>query len=140
MPEDDFDIYGEDDGFSTKPVGVSALVAADAVSLADAIEPKAIEEYDDGVKVEDAEPAAESPVVGEKRQREEDEPEDHSNTNTSVKEEARQPDLHSQNGTYNSQESHGATNGGNNSNFDSVYIGDLQWVRLDVQTMWQGVR
>lgn len=27
MPEDDFDIYGEDDGFSTKPVGVSATAA-----------------------------------------------------------------------------------------------------------------
>lgn len=138
MPEDDFDIYGEDDGFSTKPVGVSALVTTDVVSLAYALEPKALEEYDDGVKVEDAEPAAESPVVGEKRQREEDEPEDQSNANSSVKEEGGsvpQQDSHPQNGAYNSQESHTATNGGSNSNFDSVYIGDLQWVSLDVYTM-----
>ncbi|KAF7795984.1 hypothetical protein EIP86_007153 [Pleurotus ostreatoroseus] len=117
MPEDDFDIYGEDDGFSTKPV-------------------EALEEYDDGVKAEDAEPAADSPVVGEKRQREDDEPEDHSNGNNAIKEEDSshsQQDSHSQNGAYNQHDSHSAANGasGGNSNFDSLYIGDLQWWTTD---------
>ncbi|KAJ3532049.1 hypothetical protein NM688_g7484 [Phlebia brevispora] len=140
MPEDDFDIYGEDDGFSTKPVGVSTLISSATSSLT--LGGKTLEDYDDGAKAEDAESAADSPVVGEKRQREDDEPEDHhkehSNGHTPNPDETSQQDAHLQKGVYNSHDAHSATNGtstggvgGGNPNFDALYIGDLQWWTTD---------
>lgn len=108
---------------------------------------QALEDYDEGVKVEDSEPAADSPTVGEKRQREDDDPEDHANGHSSAQDESQpQQDSHSESGgVYNAQDAtnggHGATNGatgggamagGANPNFDALYIGDLQWVRHTV--------
>ncbi|OSD06355.1 hypothetical protein PYCCODRAFT_1474530 [Trametes coccinea BRFM310] len=122
MPDDDFDIYGEDDGFNTVKV-------------------ESQEEYQTPVDEKPAESAARSPVVGEKRLREEDEHEqrdaqsgrdsvpgiksDSPPANTSVQNQS------NSNGAYNGQNANGAAGGGNNGQFDALYIGDLQWWTTD---------
>ena len=81
-------------------------------------------------------------MVGEKRQREEDETDDRNNGNRSTHDESKsQQDHHPQNGAPhyshdNSSGTPGSTNGtpggnvsGGNANLDALYIGDLQWVR-----------
>lgn len=101
-----------------------------------------VEDYDDTANQEEHEPVADTPTIGEKRQREEDEPEDHANGDAPQEDVKSEPqDHHSQNGSaYNPHEGsgvpHNATNGsvggvagGGNTGFDALYIGDLQWVR-----------
>lgn len=128
MPEDDFDIYGEDDGFSAvKPV-------------------EGLEEYnvpEDGN--EHAAERASSPMVGEKRQREDDDaeqPDAQRHNNPSAQNgDANQhaipvPGAQSPNGSANGSAMVGMANGGQAMNggvtgqgtFDALYIGDLQWV------------
>jgi hypothetical protein len=137
MPEDDFDIYGEDDGFVTSKT-----------------------EQDDGfqdeVQVEEPVEAVCTPVeplTGEKRSRSDEDEETkhailpfssepsraHSATNmpiTSqaghVKSEPTGPDV-AMNGSYHSNGGHG---GGGNVDpsmmgYDALYIGDLQWWTTD---------
>lgn len=76
-----------------------------------------------------------SPVVGEKRLREEDdngEQERHDNANSNQdKTESEIPTAHATPGS-NGQMTVGAhlTNGSVGHGFDALYIGDLQWVRL----------
>ncbi|KAI9000541.1 hypothetical protein BD414DRAFT_4257 [Trametes punicea] len=124
MPDDDFDVYGEDDGFS-------------------AVKVESQDEYQTPVdeKVQ-GEAVARSPVVGEKRLREEDEHEQKDAQNdrnaipgfksaspsstTSV-----QNAQSNSNGAYNGQLANGASGGGNNGQFDALYIGDLQWWTTD---------
>ncbi|KAH9902819.1 hypothetical protein C8Q73DRAFT_671883 [Cubamyces lactineus] len=120
MPDDDFDIYGEDDGFSTVKV-----------------EPH--EEYQAPADEKtQAEAAAHSPVVGEKRLREEDEHEQRDAQNNqsipgfkSESPPAGAPGQNAQNSAYNGQNASGGTGGGNNGQFDALYIGDLQWWTTD---------
>ncbi|THH33180.1 hypothetical protein EUX98_g949 [Antrodiella citrinella] len=124
MPEDDFDIYGEDEGFNTGRM-------------------EELEDYpDDPVPEAPAAPVVNSPVVGEKRPREEDEPEPQQqpamdSSNDAVKDETEQT-IQSLVGA-NASPHYGASGGGNsnpvgNQNHggnaggqDALYIGDLQW-------------
>ncbi|KAI0833234.1 hypothetical protein BC628DRAFT_1342728 [Trametes gibbosa] len=118
MPEDDFDIYGEDDGFSS-------------------IKPESNEEFETPVEEKPpADAAAHSPVVGEKRLREEDENElrEAQNGRSSI------PGFKSDSPTPTTaplgvqSNANGAQNGqgaGGNGQFDAVYIGDLQWWTTD---------
>ncbi|THH01599.1 hypothetical protein EW026_g1126 [Hermanssonia centrifuga] len=124
MPEDDFDIYGEDEGFSTKPVG-------------------ALDDYDDDIKEEEPEQASSTPSVGEKRPREEDEPEDQSNSNFPIKHETRgesetqsfdtavNGSVGGMNALTNGVAGVGNAAGANTGQFDALYIGDLQWWTTD---------
>ncbi|KAF9815627.1 hypothetical protein IEO21_04487 [Rhodonia placenta] len=131
MPEDDFDIYGEDDGFNPS---------------------KPIESFDDSQETADSrennsEQRSSSPVTGEKRRREEDDseqphqsnghpPQDNSasdaKSNTSV---APNSPHGSANGSITNNTSAGnqAVNGGGPGQgaSDSLYIGDLQWWTTD---------
>ncbi|KAH9926831.1 hypothetical protein B0H21DRAFT_138304 [Amylocystis lapponica] len=128
MPEDDFDIYGEDEGFnSTKPV-------------------EALEESPNGDSAADPhDQPPSSPVVGEKRQREDDDagpPQPHPNTRSAeveVKTEEK-PIIpidartnSSASGTF-AGSAVGAqliNGGGGGGNYDALYIGDLQWWTTD---------
>ncbi|KAI0690638.1 hypothetical protein BC835DRAFT_1434705 [Cytidiella melzeri] len=125
MPEDDFDIYGEDDGFTTKG----------QVSLED------YDEIDPTIDVPE-EPSTE-PVVGEKRQREDNEDgEQQQNSN------APSADIEAETRTISTVPTrspsapangsgHGVMNGmlgmmgGSTGNQDALYIGDLQWWTTD---------
>ncbi|KAI0768092.1 hypothetical protein BD413DRAFT_479972 [Trametes elegans] len=124
MPEDDFDIYGEDDGFNS-------------------IKVESHEEFQTPAEEKpQAEVTAHSPVVGEKRLREEDENEqqDAQNDRKAVnnipgfKSPSSTPSGQNAqggaNGTVNGQGAHGGTGGGNNQS-DALYIGDLQWWTTD---------
>ncbi|CAL1716364.1 unnamed protein product [Somion occarium] len=118
MPgEDDFDIYGEDEGFS-KPV----------VSLED--DP-----------ADESQPRSSSPVVGEKRPREDDESEQQRTPQLDQKpvhlqrspSGMRSPSLSSNTYSANGQSkdmvvSHTPSGQGN---MDALYIGDLQWWTTD---------
>ncbi|KAI0784271.1 hypothetical protein C8Q75DRAFT_810331 [Abortiporus biennis] len=129
MAEDDFDIYGEDDGFSsTKPI-------------------ENLEEFANIDSV-DQNPPSNSPVVGEKRPREEDEHDqgseqvhDASGRHTSIGStvgtnggNASATGQHSSSTNGHSGTSTGAgavSHGGSAGNHDAVYIGDLQWWTTD---------
>ncbi|KAI9568200.1 hypothetical protein HD554DRAFT_2100782 [Boletus coccyginus] len=139
MPEDDFDIYGEDDGFVTSKT-----------------------EQDDGfqdeVQVEEPVEAVDTPVeplTGEKRPRPDEEEEtkhtalpspieplrSHSTNNpiTSQTRHATKSESTTQdvvmNGGYHSNDGHGGGGGGNVDpsmmGYDALYIGDLQWWTTD---------
>ncbi|GJE96569.1 RNA-binding domain-containing protein [Phanerochaete sordida] len=121
MPEDDFDIYGEDDGFNTK-----------------VDEPLA---YEEPVQEEAEAAASHSPVVGEKRQREDDENEEerrepsngtkeHSQEPQPVPSSMREPSAGA-NGTYGTPTAGTPGGGAGNPAFDALYIGDLQWWTTD---------
>ncbi|OJT04820.1 hypothetical protein TRAPUB_4392 [Trametes pubescens] len=125
MPEDDFDIYGEDDGFSS-------IKAESHEEFQTPVEEKTPAEIA-------AVAAVHSPVVGEKRLREEDEHEqrDAQNDRQSI------PGFKSgspsatvpgnppsnANGAQNGQVANGDAGGGNK--LDALYIGDLQWWTTD---------
>ncbi|KAH8099995.1 hypothetical protein BXZ70DRAFT_1008512 [Cristinia sonorae] len=128
MPEDDFDIYGEDEGFSVGKI-------------------EELEEYpDDDLKQDTvAEPAAHSPVVGEKRPREEDEPEPQPaahGSNGAIKTDSDEQEIKSVVG-MNASSAYGSSGGtsgpipnivhqgGGGGGHDSLYIGDLQWWTTD---------
>ncbi|PAV16498.1 rrm domain-containing [Pyrrhoderma noxium] len=116
MPEDDFDIYGEDDGFNV------------------ALESEAIDYDLNNEEVEKT--TREEPSVGDKRPREDDDaedagPEDSSldtsktstnNSSSSVAQNSSVPN----NGTLNSVALTGAQ-----SSMDALYVGDLQWWTTD---------
>lgn len=126
MPEDDFDIYGEDEGFNVK---VDESIG-----------------YEESV-TQESETATHSPVVGEKRQREDDDDgEEHrgqlpngskapSQEPQSIPTSMRSPNA-GINGSFGANTGtsamgmpgSGATGG---QNFDAVYIGDLQWWTTD---------
>lgn len=82
-----------------------------------------------------SEAAAHSPVVGEKRLREEDEHEqrDAQNDHQSIPgfksdSPSSAPPGNATNGAQNGQTANGGAGGGNSGQFDALYIGDLQWV------------
>ncbi|KZT73116.1 hypothetical protein DAEQUDRAFT_722235 [Daedalea quercina L-15889] len=128
MPEDDFDIYGEDEGFnSTKPV-------------------EGIEEDPDVHEPQDSksDQRSSSPVTGEKRPREDDdhEPSEHMNGGHSSvsKERDGQSSVDERSPVaFNSGYSGGTTPGistingaaGGQGAYDALYIGDLQWWTTD---------
>ncbi|KAI0360108.1 hypothetical protein OH77DRAFT_1419497 [Trametes cingulata] len=127
MPEDDFDIYGEDDGFTSVKVETQ-------------------EEYQTPAEEKiSAEAPGHSPVVGEKRLREEDEHEqrDAQNGRSSVpgiKSESPSAGTPSQNaqsnanGAYSGQVANGGAAGGGTGGAgqsDAIYIADLQWWTTD---------
>ncbi|KAI0951110.1 hypothetical protein AcW1_008235 [Taiwanofungus camphoratus] len=132
MAEDDFDIYGEDDFGAPKPS----------------------ESHEDLQVVEDSrenvlEQRSSSPTVGEKRQREEDEPEQQEpssndpsaqpdvkpnpDNKASTTADSRSPNGNA-NGSYNSGVATGNQmvngSGAGQGSSDALYIGDLQWVCL----------
>ncbi|KIM68495.1 hypothetical protein SCLCIDRAFT_20406 [Scleroderma citrinum Foug A] len=127
MPEDDFDIYGEDDGFHPSH-------ADEGDALQDEVQ---VEEPVETVVTEV------EPSTGSKRPREEGEdyspsaPNSHrgsrSPPNPSIKTEP------AQNGTVNGNYNSGMANGGQMGNggdspmmgYDALYIGDLQWWTTD---------
>lgn len=129
MPEDDFDIYGEDEGFnSTKPVEMPE----DAQDMVD---------INDGAE----EQRSSSPVTGEKRQREDDEADQQQQASED------QPDIRVEedpkpNSSMDIKSPNGSASGNTGSNagnqaingagagqgaFDALYIGDLQWWTTD---------
>ncbi|GBE88219.1 hypothetical protein BKA93DRAFT_809654 [Sparassis latifolia] len=134
MPEDDFDIYGEDDGFNA-PKSAESL-----------------EEYHvpEDSKEHVVERTPSSPIVGEKRQREDDESEhleehQHHHTDLSAHADAdndvkplvavdsRSPNG-AVNGTFNTPVTgvQGINGGGAGQGaFDALYVGDLQWWTTD---------
>ena len=139
MPgEDDFDIYGEDDGFHVKAdevrlpfffSGGTCLLRHLAKSIG----------YDDVVNQDAAEAATHSPVVGEKRPREDDENEETQEQQPSgngVKEESQEPQpvpssMRSPNSGSTGSYPMGLPGNGTptpGQTFDALYIGDLQWV------------
>ncbi len=103
---------------------------------------KALDDYDDDIKEEEPEQASSTPSVGEKRPREEDEPEDQSNSNFPIKHETRgesetqsfdtavNGSVGGMNALTNGVAGVGNAAGANTGQFDALYIGDLQWVRL----------
>jgi len=131
MPEDDFDIYGEDEGFNTsKPV--------------EAFEE--FEEYPEDPLPEDAAPATSdsAPVIGEKRPREEDDAEqqEHERSTTTGTDNI----SHSRNNssgpanTSNGSNGHAdavaqarpvSSNTGGTQGFDALIVRDLQWWTTD---------
>ncbi|TFK94020.1 hypothetical protein K466DRAFT_580485 [Polyporus arcularius HHB13444] len=122
--DDDFDIYGEDDGFGT---------VKEVDEGQDEYQPPAEEK-------ESSEGPAHSPVVGEKRLREDDESEQQEPQNGSVhrSQSSSTPTPSVQNnGAYSGGQANGAagTGGGGgaggNGQFDALYIGELQWWTTD---------
>ncbi|KAG6374547.1 hypothetical protein JVT61DRAFT_4596 [Boletus reticuloceps] len=138
MPEDDFDIYGEDDGFVTSKTEQD-------------------DDFQDEVQVEEPVEAVSTPVepaTGEKRPRtDEDEEAKHANVPSLIepsrahsvtgnpipsqaghaKSESAGQDI-AMNGSYHSNGGHGG--GGGNvdpsmTGYDALYIGDLQWWTTD---------
>lgn len=147
MPEDDFDIYGEDDGFHPSHAdevgrGLGRIYAC----FADSGKPSTRRKGDalqDEVQVEEPVETVDTtvePSTGSKRPREEGEdyspsaPNSHQGSrspgNPSVKTEP------NQNGVMNGNYASGMANGGQMGNggdpsmmgYDALYIGDLQWV------------
>ena len=151
MAEDDFDIYGEDDGFTTKGQVVSFFSHFStpwAHILTRYV--KSLEDYDENANVEMPEDLSTAPVVGEKRQREDDE--DHEQQNSSAasadtEAESRTvsttgntrspsaPTVNSYAGANSNSGAGGVVNSPASGNQDALYIGDLQWVRVyfDIQ-------
>ncbi|KAI0711899.1 hypothetical protein C8T65DRAFT_179309 [Cerioporus squamosus] len=122
--DDDFDIYGEDDGFGT---------VKEVDEGQDEYQPPAEEK-------QSSEGPAHSPVVGEKRLREDDESEQQEPQNGSVhrSESSSTPTPSAQNnGTYSGGQANGAAGSGagggagGNGQFDALYIGELQWWTTD---------
>jgi len=131
MPEDDFDIYGEDDGFSvTKPTD-------------------SLDEYQVSEESKPTEQTPSSPVVGEKRQREEDDadhrghPNDRGSAQPDIKSDPDSKPISTQdsrspagqaNGNYGNGAMAGnqvANGGAGQSALDALYIADLQWWTTD---------
>nr|VWO99741.1 Metacaspase-1 (EC [Ganoderma boninense] len=128
--DDDFDIYGEDEGFSTIKAG---------------------DENQDDFQLEQDEKSPEeaathSPVVGEKRLRDEDEDENQRDARNGggapvIKTETSPPPGSNGNGTFSGQANGGNPNpagsglvgaaGAGAGQHDSLYIGDLQWWTTD---------
>ena len=74
MPEDDFDIYGEDDGFTTKGQVVRRSYPRGVWTKVDqTLYMQSLEDYDENAPNDILDNIANSPVVGEKRQREDEE-------------------------------------------------------------------
>lgn len=129
MPEDDFDIYGEDEGFNTRPV--------------EALEE--LEEYpEDPIPEESGQEASDSaPVVGEKRPREEDdvEEQEHERSTTHGTDHNSHSRDNSSGPANTTNGSSGRTDNGipprpvgissGGQGLDSLYIGDLQWWTTD---------
>lgn len=142
--DDDFDIYGEDDGFGTVKevdevsfpsyttiLGTAGQVArvTDIPSLQgqDEYQPPAEEK-------QSSEGPAHSPVVGEKRLREEDDSEQQDTQNGNGHK-SESPSTSTPSGQNNNAYTGGQANGaagtgggGGNGQFDALYIGELQWV------------
>ncbi|KAI0749532.1 hypothetical protein C8Q80DRAFT_1218678 [Daedaleopsis nitida] len=121
--DDDFDIYGEDDGFGSVKVEDEGQ---------DEYQVQAEEEKDI------TDPTAHSPVVGEKRMRDdEDDPEqrgDDRNGSVPKSESSPTPAPSGQNGSaYNGGQMNGGMGGtgGGGGQHDALYIGDLQWWTTD---------
>ncbi|KAI0671566.1 hypothetical protein C8Q78DRAFT_1127881 [Trametes maxima] len=124
MPEDDFDIYGEDDGFNS-------------------IKVEAQEELQTPVDEKPpAEAAVHSPVAGEKRLREEDDHEQRDSQNgrnssipgfksEETPSSAMSGQNQSANGAHNNGQAGGGAGAGNDGQYDALYIGDLQWWTTD---------
>ncbi|KAI0091367.1 hypothetical protein BDY19DRAFT_991926 [Irpex rosettiformis] len=126
MAEDDFDIYGEDDGFTTKG----------QVSL---------EDYDENANIEIPEDLSTVPVVGEKRQREDDEDHEQQNSNAASADTEAETRTASTGNTRSPSApatgNYGGVNGNSGAgslggspasgNQDALYIGDLQWWTTD---------
>ncbi|KAI6108165.1 hypothetical protein F5141DRAFT_1005367 [Pisolithus sp. B1] len=121
MPEDDFDIYGEDDGFTSHTEQGDLL--HDEVQVEEPVETVA-------TTVE--------PSTGSKRPREDDEQNSLSESrSTPVNSQARTEPI--QNGTANGNYNPGMANGGQMGSggdpsvagYDALYIGDLQWWTTD---------
>ncbi|EJD06914.1 uncharacterized protein FOMMEDRAFT_131707 [Fomitiporia mediterranea MF3/22] len=118
MPDDDFDIYGEDDGFGS------------------AMGPEITNEYEEQ-NVEEPPTPINEPSVGEKRPREEEAPENA--PQEIAAETSKSPNANSSSSALNPANlGHGAMNGNLGaglsnmpSNMDALYIGDLQWWTTD---------
>lgn len=150
MPEDDFDIYGEDEGFTTKGQVVRRIrvfVAVSRMLITVLYVLKSLEDYDENANTDLVDDAATSPAVGDKRQREDDEHDEQQNKQpppapVDVKLEPESRIQTSMTRSPSSSGGHLAANGnagvgapmgntsGANQGFDALYIGDLQWVRL----------
>jgi len=131
MPEDDFDIYGEDEGDALKHEELEENLAHQD-EIAEEPVPTVLSTTD--------------PSVGEKRPREEDIADEPISTydpaqaapvkqgtpqlpNTPLKSEI--PDV-KMNGTHPNPPAGGQVVGGGMLGYDALYIGDLQWVRCPV--------
>ncbi|KAH9928660.1 uncharacterized protein B0H18DRAFT_1117851 [Fomitopsis serialis] len=127
MPEDDFDIYGEDEGFnSTKPV--EGLEEEQAAPDTNEIQ---------------GEHRSSSPVTGEKRQREDDEPESDDRMNGGHSSPPKELEIQSTADARSPGASNGFSGGttpgvpsvsggaAGQGAFDALYIGDLQWWTTD---------
>ncbi|TFY52609.1 hypothetical protein EVJ58_g9915 [Rhodofomes roseus] len=128
MPEDDFDIYGEDEGFnSTKPV-----------------EGLEEEQYAPDTNEIKSEHRSSSPVTGEKRQREDDDHEPYERANGGHSSPPKEHEILSASADTRSPGASNSYPGGTtpgvqsvNSGtagqgaFDALYIGDLQWWTTD---------
>ncbi|RPD61124.1 hypothetical protein L226DRAFT_534770 [Lentinus tigrinus ALCF2SS1-7] len=119
--DDDFDIYGEDDGFGT---------VKEVDEGHDEYQPPAEEKPS-------SEGPTHSPVVGEKRLREEDDSDQQDTQHGSgLKSESSSTPTPSgqNNGAYSGGQSNGGAGadvGGGNGQFDALYIGELQWWTTD---------
>lgn len=144
MPEDDFDIYGEDDGFnaSKNPVVCKYLLVLSSSRLT------YVRQKTEEIQLPDEEQIAtvissNEPIVGDKRPRaDEDVKEEHSPTlqQASRINSVVQQVPNNLNGNYNGNgngagigmvQGQGQVQGQDLSSmgYDSLYIGDLQWVR-----------
>ncbi|KAL5526722.1 hypothetical protein ACEPAF_8447 [Sanghuangporus sanghuang] len=121
MPEDDFDIYGEDDGFSS------------------AMGPEVTNEYEQQTVEEPPTPVHE-PSVGEKRPREEDPVDGSAQDTPRDRETSRTPNNSSEsalnstnmgNTGMNGNTGTGGTTMSGNSNADALYVGELNWWTTD---------
>jgi hypothetical protein len=136
MPEDDFDIYGEDDGFHVQAEEVCLPFLCHMTRSLSSFKSLG---YDEAGNQDPADAAAHSPVIGEKRPREEDESEDahEQSSGNGVKEESQEPQpvptsMRSPNaagnGSFPGNMGFPGAVAGQGQNTDALYIGDLQWV------------
>ena len=139
--DDDFDIYGEDDGFgAVKEVDEVSLapvlgIAGEVARATDTGRHQGQDEYQPPAEEkQSSEGPAHSPVVGEKRLREEDDSEqqDTQKGNGHKSESSPTPTPSGQNNSaFSGGQANGAAGtggGGGNGQFDALYIGELQWV------------
>ncbi|TFY57840.1 hypothetical protein EVG20_g8380, partial [Dentipellis fragilis] len=143
MADDDFDLYGEDDGFHNLPAEIQSMVQG--------AQPEEPETFEAPAEVNDV-----KPIIGEKRPREDDDADDSGRADaapapaqsttlsTPSSTNAFAPSPASANGTANantnvSTPTSGLQMNGANRNvatgggggFDALYIGDLQWWTTD---------
>ncbi|KAA1478519.1 hypothetical protein DENSPDRAFT_688091 [Dentipellis sp. KUC8613] len=145
MADDDFDLYGEDDGFHNLPAEIQSMVQGAQPEEPEVFEPPPAAEDNDT-----------KPIIGEKRPREDDDADDSARTDaapapaqsttlsTPSTTNASAPLSAPANGTANtntnvSTPTSGLQMNGANRNvatgagggFDALYIGDLQWWTTD---------